>query len=885
MDLINLEQRWPLVGRERELHSFIRSWEGNWCGAFVICGAAGVGKTRLAEECIERIRGEKAHIGRATASKAAAAVPLGAIAHLLPSGVDTANPVEGFAAVTRNLSESGRRRWVLFIDDLHLLDDTSVMLLRQLVDARALRLITTVRTGERIGHAVEAFMSGEVHCVELNEFNRSTVECILEQVLGGPVGKRTVNILFMASGGNALYLHELVHGAALSGRLRNHGEVWELVDGDLPSTWQLTELIKGRLSAAPPEGRPVLELLALCGAMSLDHAEFVAAPSVVADLEDKGLIHAVMEGRRVEVSLAHPLYGEVLRDGLPAVRSRHLLEEQAERTEAWGCRRRQDALNIANWRLSATGTAEPELLLQGAALARHSADYRQAIVLLNALPKERHTVSSLLQLGASLFESGASEQAEETLKSAAELARTNEERLQAIFIRSMNLSWACDRVTDALALNDAALKSLTGPADQRMLRMLEGCLRLMIGESERGLRLLRDLEDEPATSPNLGIWLMASLLKPAALSAVGRCQEAVEFAERAYEQRCGLSDPMPLVLFGKVAYLISLVNAYNSAGRLSEAREISEQAWEGLRETNDPVLPWILLPYHQANTDWMSGNVSAAYRWYAESVTQGRSFNNYRMMRRALSGLAAAAALQGEISIAEAAQREALTYPPSYPPEREEHLAEAWLLAAHGRLSDARTVLTNAAQSARDAGWWSTEAQLLTDVARLGGAKSVVHRLAELADECDGELIAACARLAAALESNDPVELFATANALEAIGLELLAAEAAMAASAAWRSAGESRRSTSSARQATAYAARCGNVQTPLLQSAAPAVAPLTRREREIARMAADRITSKEIAAALHLSPRTVNNHLHQIYAKLGIASRRQLPGAFHVGG
>lgn len=45
----------------------------------------------------------------------------------------------------------------------------------------------------------------------------------------------------------------------------------------------------------------------------------------------------------------------------------------------------------------------------------------------------------------------------------------------------------------------------------------------------------------------------------------------------------------------------------------------------------------------------------------------------------------------------------------------------------------------------------------------------------------------------------------------------------------------------------------------------------LSRRELEIARMAAERKTNQEIAAALFLSERTVKNHLNRVYDKLGI--------------
>ena len=49
-------------------------------------------------------------------------------------------------------------------------------------------------------------------------------------------------------------------------------------------------------------------------------------------------------------------------------------------------------------------------------------------------------------------------------------------------------------------------------------------------------------------------------------------------------------------------------------------------------------------------------------------------------------------------------------------------------------------------------------------------------------------------------------------------------------------------------------------------------VVPLTARERDIATLAAQGESSKEIAERLFLSVRTVNNHLQNVYSKLGVA-------------
>jgi DNA-binding NarL/FixJ family response regulator len=54
----------------------------------------------------------------------------------------------------------------------------------------------------------------------------------------------------------------------------------------------------------------------------------------------------------------------------------------------------------------------------------------------------------------------------------------------------------------------------------------------------------------------------------------------------------------------------------------------------------------------------------------------------------------------------------------------------------------------------------------------------------------------------------------------------------------------------------------------------------LTKRELEVATLAARGLSSREIAETLVVSTRTVENHLQRAYEKLGVSGRTELAGA-----
>ena len=58
-------------------------------------------------------------------------------------------------------------------------------------------------------------------------------------------------------------------------------------------------------------------------------------------------------------------------------------------------------------------------------------------------------------------------------------------------------------------------------------------------------------------------------------------------------------------------------------------------------------------------------------------------------------------------------------------------------------------------------------------------------------------------------------------------------------------------------------------------------VEPLTPQETRIAGLAAQGLSNRDIAAAVVLSPKTVEHHLSRVYRKRGLRSRTQLAREF----
>jgi DNA-binding CsgD family transcriptional regulator len=207
--------------------------------------------------------------------------------------------------------------------------------------------------------------------------------------------------------------------------------------------------------------------------------------------------------------------------------------------------------------------------------------------------------------------------------------------------------------------------------------------------------------------------------------------------------------------------------------------------------------------------------------------------------------------------------------------EPELRRARALLEMAAGHETAARDQLLDIAATCGDDVLIASES---LHVAMLLGADPVhcSAALDGLARRAQDEVIHLWAGHARAVAAKDPTAQLAAAEAFDAAGLDLDAAQAASLAAAAFREAGAKDGANRASTLAERCAARCPGVRVPAL--AVRLDAPeLTPREREIAVLAARGDSNPAIAEALTLSVRTVETYVLRVYRKLGVNNRSGL--------
>ena len=762
------------------------------------------------------------------------------------------------------------RPLLVFVDDAHLLDDGSATLLHQLALSRAATVLATVRSGERAPDPVVALWKDALaDRIEVGVLDAAAIEELLVSVLGGPVDGGSVRQLMERCRGNPLFLRELLVGALDTGALVEDGGLWRLVD-DLRPTSRLVELVALRLGDLTVPERAVLELLTVGEPLEQAELAQLADPASIDALEQNGLVTSRVDGRRVQVWLAHPVYGDVVRVGMSAIREQRIARSLAEVIEAADAPSRRDTLRLASLRLMGGG-GSAELLLAGAIAARSRHDHALAERLARAAIEEGASFAARYVAAEAAHFQGRPEQAENELAGLAMDAVSDPERGRVAVLRFDNAFFLRGRAE--LRLLDDVAEGMTDSLwrDELLSRRVVGTA------ASRGPRAVVEEASTLLPRPDIGARGAARMVMAYSLIRLGRFTAAAEYLGPTAGSAAipALEEPWDRwALFGYRAAALMY------GGRLREAEELLLHAYDlAIEQPGSQALAFVARWLAALHLE--QGRPRSAFRRASESFVLFRQLGQPYTSRWPYGHAALALALVGQADRAAEtlAAHDALDVTPLLPNETDILQARAWTVAAAGDLPAARDQLESAAELGEQIGDLIGASSALHGVARLGRAGHVAARLTALAEEIDGDLAPARAAYANAVAAGDSTALDHVSTEFENLGAILYAAEACAEAAVLLRRRGLTRQTAAAEQKAARLLARCEGAATPSILTVTARVR-LTPGEVDTAVQAAAGRTNKQIASDMHLSVRTVESHLQRAYEKLGVSGRHELAEA-----
>ncbi len=847
----------------------------------LIRGQGGVGKTRLLRAITEAAVDEGWQTRFGVGTETARAIPLGAVAHIIPAAALDA-PRDGVlraivTAIEESLGAPGPM--LISIDDSHLLDDASATLVSHLVHQAGPRLSIAIamRSGPKVPDAIAGLVTDDlVDQIEVRPLDEQSIGAVTSAGLGGPVDPVTVALLTRWTRGNVLFLRELVRDGVDNGVLRVEHGVW---------TWHgpptvgptLRELIRARHARLAEPARRAVELIAIGEPVPLDVLDRLVEPATLDALSEAQLIEADDVTGADTVRIGHPLHGEALRGVISPARARRLRLDLAQAMSQAAQPSSTDRLRIAVLLADAGRPGDAETLVRAARRAWALRDTALVERLSTAaLRSGPHPEASYL-LGETQADRGDYEGAVDAWSQILEEDLPEELRVKVAIASAAVLALTLNRADEARVVLDQADRSVL--TEDSHERLAAGRAALFLHQAgPGGVDGAYETYADPDAADQARVFAWLASARDRLLE--GRCDTIIDEADAitTVAERAGEEFPMASMFVG-ICRFFALVQS----GRLDEAQRFCEVRRDASLTDPLPIAPatWSqglgIVAITRGHLDRATDHLRAA-----AALLRG---NDIGSLRHVLHELALALAVAGDADGVAAAMAEAtIANSGLIDPFVEDVRIDAALLAAQGDAAGARQLLLDRrADTARRVAFY--DVPLLHDVVRFGGAAAAREGLAAHAASVDGPVASWYLAHADALVARDADALVRVAEQFGRGGYDLYAAEALVAAATLLAGSERGgRQAVALERQADLHLARCGGVvpRTPALADRGPARS-LSARERQIAALAASGLADAEIAHRLGLSVRTVHSHLRSAYRKLGVATRLELAAALEA--
>ncbi|MFV8319722.1 AAA family ATPase [Mycobacterium sp. 23] len=857
---------WPLVGRLEQLRIIKAALAASDTPGVVVCGPAGVGKSRIAREALSAAVSRGCEGRWAVGTSAARAIPLGAFTEWAQPGVS--DVVQLPRAVMEALTAAPEGvPVVLAVDDVQLLDELSIFVLHQVVQRGAAKVLLTVRGGDPVPPAVQEIWGiGQFERIDLQPLSLEETGSLLSATLSGPMDPIATQRLWRLTRGNLLYLRNIVEQEVADGRIVRRDGYWRWL-GDPVMPPGLVELIECRIGALPAPVSDVVDVVAVGEPVELSHLRRIADPAAIEEADTRALITLESSDGGVQVRLAHPLYGEVRRRRAPSTRLRRLRGLVA--AELATCDRSDDiqvVVRRATLSLESDLTPDPDLLVSAAHGAVWLADLPLADRLGDAAVRAGAGTDASFVRAHALSWLGRGADADAVLAGMDVSLLTDIERARLAFLRASNVLWALGDPARAKAIIDDAART-AAPQVRSYIDAFLTVYWFATDEPDAALRASKSLvlTELPAVVGAEIAWVLATITADA-----GRAGEASALAEAGYASAARSFDA-PQMAFNIAD---SHVSALLWAGRISEALEVAE--WVSRRAADMPGAAQLLGAAIRGRAALGAGNVQSAGP-LLESAVVGLTATHalgwgYRYDICRITALAVRGSLEQATAELAALDKQ---HRPFRSLDYERGVARAWVAAVQGAVSEAISIALATAQKASAKGQFGAEVLCLQTAAQFGD-RSGAARLNELEAVVEGPRVGIAARFSAALNSGDAGGLAAASDEFEQVGDHIAAIDAAAHAAVAYRNQGLRGSALGCAARADALAEQCGGVSTPARRQASEPL-PFTDREREIVMLIGAGLSNRAVADRLTLSVRTVESHIYRAMSKTGTTTREEL--------
>lgn len=860
---------WPLVGRDSTLRDMGRFLERPLPAGMVICGDAGVGKTRLLIELADNASSAGWAVEWVTGAVSTASVPMGALAQLVPEYPSGSLDPAQFMAETRKalIARSEGKRLLLAVDDISRLDAASASFVAQLAVMGYCFVACTARSEEALESSIDSLIKDQViGRFDLEPLTDSDIETLIRSELTGDVDPATVARAVQLVEGNPLYLRQLLADGIESASLKQVAGRWVFGESFGASTG-LARLVAGRMGRLSDSERLGLEALAIAEPLEFEMADAFFEAEALEGLERREVVRIKADGRRHTVEFVHPLFGEAIRAETPVTRRRSVAGELLRAVVAMGVRRREDALRVGMWHLESGESVDEGTLLTAAQFANSASDHRLAERIARSSFEDSGGFHVGLELGDAIALGGRPEDADALFAELKSKADGDLDRTMLATRRADNEFFRRGNRDRATALLDEAR---IGVVDSANAWMLDGQRILMLA------------------------------FKPDPKAAFTEAIDFVEDASAPDEALLGAMTVLGLValwlgdfptVYRTTAQGLTLIETAghavpDAAARLFGNQFISQtydgRVVEAVRGLRDGCEQAVTPPIDDFAHIWAS-NLSAAL------AVRGQVMDAIEMGSRAcllaarsdvMGHRAGVASLQAVVAgqardrakVALALKHLESAPIPVAPVGFWTPRAQAWQHALSGDIVEATELVTTAGEAALDDDMSLVAAWALYDAILFGRSpQAVVDHLQHIAADTSAVTINAYAEHATALAAGDAGAVENVAGGFQSRGELLYAVTAYLQAGRLYRDQGKNHAEV----RAITHARQLDTQLPPEVFADTPPC--LTQREAEIAAFAAQGLASRQIADKLYLSVRTVNNHLATAYTKLGVHSRDEL--------